>query len=160
MAKLCVRGFAISLDGYAAGPEQDLEHPLGVDSTRLHDWVFETRFGRRMIGEPGGDEGIDDAFLSPRRRRHRVRARAGDRRGRRRRRPTRWWRGDDPAVPAAPGWSTRCTWPSCRCCSDSGERLFDHLDGGPEGYECVELVSSAAVTHVRLQRVSGVGVQE
>ena len=33
-----------------------------------------------------------------------------------------------------------------------GERLFDHLDGGPEGYECVELVSSPSVTHVRLAR--------
>jgi dihydrofolate reductase len=35
-----------------------------------------------------------------------------------------------------------------------GERLFDHLDGGPDGYECTELVSSAAVTHVRLERVA------
>jgi dihydrofolate reductase len=32
----------------------------------------------------------------------------------------------------------------------NGERLFDHLDGGPDGYECVEFVSSPAVTHVRL----------
>ncbi len=31
-----------------------------------------------------------------------------------------------------------------------GERLFDNLDGGPEGDECVELVSSPAVAHVRL----------
>ena len=30
----------------------------------------------------------------------------------------------------------------------AGERLFDHLDGGPSGYACVEHVSSAAVTHV------------
>jgi len=34
-----------------------------------------------------------------------------------------------------------------------GERLFDHLDGGPVGYECVELVSSPAVAHVRFARV-------
>jgi hypothetical protein len=33
-----------------------------------------------------------------------------------------------------------------------GERLFDHLDGGPEGYECVEFVSSPSVAHVRLSR--------
>jgi len=33
-----------------------------------------------------------------------------------------------------------------------GERLFDHLDGGPRGYECAELVSSPAATHVRLVR--------
>ena len=34
-----------------------------------------------------------------------------------------------------------------------GERLFDHLDGGAHGYECVEIVGSPAVTHVRLSRV-------
>jgi dihydrofolate reductase len=33
-----------------------------------------------------------------------------------------------------------------------GERLFDHLDGGPVGYQCVELVSSASVVHVRIAR--------
>jgi hypothetical protein len=26
-------------------------------------------------------------------------------------------------------------------------------DGGTDGYECVELISSPAVTHVRLERV-------
>jgi dihydrofolate reductase len=34
----------------------------------------------------------------------------------------------------------------------SGERLFDHLEGGPVGYECVEFVSSPAVVHVRFAR--------
>ena len=33
-----------------------------------------------------------------------------------------------------------------------GERLFDHLDGGPPGYECVQLVSSPSVAHVRFSR--------
>jgi dihydrofolate reductase len=33
-----------------------------------------------------------------------------------------------------------------------GERLFDHLDGGPDGHECVQLVSSPSVAHVRLER--------
>ena len=33
-----------------------------------------------------------------------------------------------------------------------GERLFDHLDGGPRRYECVEVVSSPSVAHVRLAR--------
>jgi len=36
----------------------------------------------------------------------------------------------------------------------SGERLFDHLDGGPEGYECVEFVGSPSVAHVRLSRMT------
>jgi len=31
----------------------------------------------------------------------------------------------------------------------SGERLFDNLDGGPVGYQCVELVSSPSVVHAR-----------
>jgi dihydrofolate reductase len=35
-----------------------------------------------------------------------------------------------------------------------GARLFDHLDGGPQGYECAELVSSPAATHVRLVRAA------
>ena len=35
-----------------------------------------------------------------------------------------------------------------------GERLFDHLDGGPVGYECVECVSSPSVVHVRLSRLA------
>src|SRR5438552_2464719 len=34
----------------------------------------------------------------------------------------------------------------------SGERLFDHLDGGPVGYECVEFVSSPSVLHARFAR--------
>ena len=29
---------AISLDGFIAGPEQDLEHPLGVGGEALHVW--------------------------------------------------------------------------------------------------------------------------
>jgi dihydrofolate reductase len=33
-----------------------------------------------------------------------------------------------------------------------GERLFDGLDGGAHGYECVEFVSSPSVAHVRLSR--------
>jgi dihydrofolate reductase len=35
-----------------------------------------------------------------------------------------------------------------------GERLFDDLDGGLDGYECVEFVASAFVAHVRLARAS------
>jgi hypothetical protein len=41
----------------------------------------------------------------------------------------------------------------------SGERLLDHLDGGPDGYECVELVSSPSVAHVRLRRHDESGQQ-
>jgi len=50
MPKLRVHNLAMSVDGYVAGPDQGLESPLGVDGTRLHEWVFETRSGREMIG--------------------------------------------------------------------------------------------------------------
>lgn len=32
---------AISLDGYVAGPGQDLEHPLGEGGEQVHRWQFE-----------------------------------------------------------------------------------------------------------------------
>ncbi len=64
MSKLCVRNLAMSVDGYVAGPDQSLDHPLGVGGPRLHEWVFLTRSGRRMFGESGGDEGIDDDFIA------------------------------------------------------------------------------------------------
>jgi dihydrofolate reductase len=64
MARLRVHNFSISLDGFGAGPDQALEDPLGVGGERLHEWVFETRFGREMIGQPGGEEqGRDQDFL-------------------------------------------------------------------------------------------------
>jgi dihydrofolate reductase/predicted DNA-binding protein with PD1-like motif len=61
--KLRVHNITTSLDGFAAGPSQDPEHPLGVGGERLHEWIFETRYGRAMIGRDGGSEGLDDAFL-------------------------------------------------------------------------------------------------
>ena len=66
MSRLLVRNFSMSLDGYGAGPQQDLEHPLGVGGTQLHEWIFATRSGRQMIGQEGGSDGVDDAFFSER----------------------------------------------------------------------------------------------
>ena len=66
MSRLLVRNFSISLDGYAAGPHQDLDNPLGVGGTQLHDWLFATRSGSQMIGREGGSEGLDDDFFSER----------------------------------------------------------------------------------------------
>ena len=64
MPKLRVHNIGVSLDGYAAGPAQSLEAPLGVNGEELlHTWMFETRFGRRMIGQDGGSEGVDNRFL-------------------------------------------------------------------------------------------------
>ncbi len=66
MSRLVVRNFSVSLDGYAAGPHQDLDHPLGVGGSQLHEWIFATLSGGRMIGREGGIEGLDDDFFSER----------------------------------------------------------------------------------------------
>ncbi|HTS89926.1 MAG TPA: dihydrofolate reductase family protein [Gemmatimonadales bacterium] len=64
MSKLRVHGFAISLDGYGAGPRQSLANPLGEGGLRLHDWVFPTRTFHQMQGKEGGTTGTDDDFLA------------------------------------------------------------------------------------------------
>ena len=51
MPKLRMHNLAMSLDGYVAGPDQSRGHPLGVGGLALHEWVFATRAGRRMLGE-------------------------------------------------------------------------------------------------------------
>jgi hypothetical protein len=43
MSKLRVHCFAISIDGFGAGPSQDLANPLGVGGLALHEWAFATR---------------------------------------------------------------------------------------------------------------------
>ncbi|MDQ6853132.1 MAG: dihydrofolate reductase family protein [Actinomycetota bacterium] len=62
MAKVRVHNFSISVDGYGAGPEQSLDNPLGVGGNGLHTWAFKTRAGRQMLGQPGGEEGVDNDF--------------------------------------------------------------------------------------------------
>ncbi len=213
MAKLRVHNLSMSFDGYAAGPRQDIDNPLGVGGPRLHEWIFKTRYGRRMIGEAGGDEGLDDQFL--------ARGDAGigaTIMGRNMFGPIRgpwadenwkgWW-GDNPpyhhpvfvltheprasipmeggttfnfvtdgiksalsqAFAAAGGLDVRLGGGAATIQQylraglidemhiavvpiflGAGERLFDNLEGGPTGYECVELVSSPAVTHATFVR--------
>ena len=215
MPKLRVHNFSISIDGYAAGPNQDVDNPLGVGGLTLHEWVFKTRYWRQRAGEEGGDEGLDDKFLA-----------AGDEgigatvMGRNMFGPIRgawkeeqwtgWW-GDDPpyhhevfvlthhqhgpipmqggttfnfvtdgieaalarALKAAHGKDVRLgggvaiiqQYLRARLIDElhlaivpvllgGGERLFDRLDGGPIGYECIEFVSSPSVAHVRFAKKS------
>src|SRR3954449_4958508 len=62
MAKVRVSAFAVSLDGYAAGPHQSLENPLGVRGPELFQWFFNTRTWKQMHGAEGGSTGVDDEW--------------------------------------------------------------------------------------------------
>lgn len=64
MSRLRVHNFSISLDGYGAGPDQDLANPLGVGGEALHGWFVTTRTFRQMIGKDDGTTGIDNDFAS------------------------------------------------------------------------------------------------
>ena len=217
MAKLRVHNISISVDGYAAGLNQTREKPFGdvdVPGPGMHDWMFATRFGREMRGQPDGTEGIDNDFAA-----------AGSVNigatimGRNMFGPIRgewtddwrgWW-GDTPpyhhpvfvlthhahepitmsggttfhfvtggieaalenAVEAANGADVRIGGGASTIQQylraglvdemhvvivpillGAGERLFDNLDGVMVGYECVELVASTGVVHVRIVRSS------
>jgi dihydrofolate reductase len=62
MSKLRVQSFGVSIDGYGAGPDQDLEHPLGKNGPELMEWFFPTRLWRRMHGHDDGENGVDNGF--------------------------------------------------------------------------------------------------
>ncbi|MFN7978595.1 MAG: dihydrofolate reductase family protein [Vicinamibacterales bacterium] len=68
MSRVRVLAFSVSLDGFSAGPNQALEHPLGVRGPELMAWVFPTRSFNAMHGQPGseasGETGVDDGFVT------------------------------------------------------------------------------------------------
>jgi dihydrofolate reductase len=64
MSGLRVLNFGISLDGYGAGPRQDLANPLGVGGMALHNWMFATRTFQQLHGRDGGERGVDDDFAA------------------------------------------------------------------------------------------------
>ena len=65
MTRVRVESFTISLDGYGAGPHQDVSHPLGVGGTDLHQWLFPTRtLQRKLFGNDDGTTGVDDDFAA------------------------------------------------------------------------------------------------
>ena len=53
----------MTLDGYVAGPNQSVEHPLGEGTEHLHDWLFKLKFFREIHGEEGGETGPNDDVL-------------------------------------------------------------------------------------------------
>ncbi|MFI5046908.1 MAG: hypothetical protein ACHQIG_07575 [Acidimicrobiia bacterium] len=123
MGTVRVCSFAVSLDGDDAGPDQDIDHPLGVGGTRLHEWVFETASRNRMQGNPGvGSGGVDDDFVA--RAEHGIGATV---------------MGRNMFGPDRGAWGD--------------ERLFDRLDDATDGYEVTEFVASPNALHVVLRRV-------
>jgi dihydrofolate reductase len=64
MTKLYVRSFSLSLDGFGAGPGQDIDNPLGVGGPALHQWFFATRTFCQMHGKEGGETGVDEDFAA------------------------------------------------------------------------------------------------
>jgi dihydrofolate reductase len=57
---LRVASFAISVDGYGAGPNQDLQNPLGVRGPELMKWLFHTHVWKKMNGLGDGETGVDN----------------------------------------------------------------------------------------------------
>lgn len=51
MSKVRVAAFSVSLDGFGAGPRQDLQNPIGVRGLEMHDWFFQTEVFQKMIGQ-------------------------------------------------------------------------------------------------------------
>lgn len=64
MPKVRVDAFAVSLDGYGAGPDQSLDHPLGRGGEGLHRWFFPTRTFQRIYGNHEGSTGADDRIAA------------------------------------------------------------------------------------------------
>jgi dihydrofolate reductase len=213
MSKLRIHNFAVSFDGYGAGPDQSIDAPLGIGGKGLHQWAFAALAWREMQGLEGGEAGIDSDFV--------ARGDAGigaTIMGRNMFGPFRgpwgdeqwrgWW-GDEPpyhhpvfvlthhpqppiemeggttfhfvdggievalelARDAAGGADVRLgggvatvqEYLAAGLVDEmhlavvpiflgGGERLFDRLDGGPYGLECVELVASDAVVHAVFAR--------
>lgn len=134
MAKVRVESFAISLDGYGAGPDQDIKNGLGVGGEKLHDWFIPTNTFQRVQRGGTGTTGVDDHFA----------ARGFQNIG-------AWILGRNMFGPI------RGPWPELHIAIapillGRGERLFERVDLRMLGYECVGFAASEKATHVVLRR--------
>lgn len=57
-----VSSYAVSVDGFGAGPHQTLQSPLGTGGERLHEWFFPTETFQKMYGKGQGESGVDEGF--------------------------------------------------------------------------------------------------
>jgi dihydrofolate reductase len=59
--KVKVAAFAVTLDGFSAGPDQSLQNPLGVNGPEMMRWFFPTSVFRKVNGDGGaGETGVDN----------------------------------------------------------------------------------------------------
>ena len=62
MSRLRLR-ISMSLDGYVAGPNQSVEHPLGEGGMKLHEWAFPLAAWRAPHGLAGGEVNDSSAVV-------------------------------------------------------------------------------------------------
>ena len=64
MSRLRVQSFSVSIDGFGAGPNQDLQNPLGVGGPEIFEWAFHTRTFGKMHGFAGDETGVDEELAA------------------------------------------------------------------------------------------------
>lgn len=64
MSKVKVGAFSVSIDGFGAGPRQDLQNPLGVRGLEMHSWFQQTEVFKKMHAQSGGTTGIDNEMAA------------------------------------------------------------------------------------------------
>ena len=64
MGKLRVSCFSVSADGFGAGVNQGLDHPLGHGGLALHEWMYPTKRFQALVGGRDGETGVDDDFVT------------------------------------------------------------------------------------------------
>jgi len=148
MTRVRVESFTISLDGYGAGPNQDLQNPLGVGGTDLHQWAFPTRTFQRTLF--GADNGTTGTFHFVTGGIHEALDRARDAAN-----------GMDVRIGGGPntiqqylraGLIDELRVAISPVMLGAGERLFEGIDMRALGYECAQFVASEKATHVVLRR--------
>ena len=62
MARVRVAAFSLSIDGFGAGPDQNIDNPMGKNGMGVHRWFLGTRTFRTMIGKDDGSTGTDEKY--------------------------------------------------------------------------------------------------
>jgi dihydrofolate reductase len=55
--------FSMSLDGFVAGPDVGLDHPMGKGGERLHDWMFPADPDQREASGVRSPRGVDGEII-------------------------------------------------------------------------------------------------